>query len=252
MVRSRRRESWRVFDRVESTNDTIHEAGGGGAPEGTAHLAGAQTRGRGRAGRSWWSPAGAGLWFSVLLRPALDPARTPGIALVAGRAARDALDPLTDTPVEIHWPNDIIAHGRKLGGILCEARSRGPENSWIALGIGINIDHGGHQVPDDLRGAAATLVEIGCTERRPIVLAKVITDRFWPLYDRYQGGEPLSALVGAALAHVGSRVTVRLSATESFSGRVAGLGERGELLVDEDGGARREVLAGDVHYHEPT
>jgi BirA family biotin operon repressor/biotin-[acetyl-CoA-carboxylase] ligase len=246
---SRSRERWIVLDVATSTNDTIHEAAERGEPEGTIHVARTQTRGRGRSGRVWWSPPGAGLWMSVLLRPTLSASAAPGLALVAGRAVREALQPVVKTPIELRWPNDLVARGRKLGGILAELRSRG-ENYWIALGIGINIDHRRVARPETLRDLAVDLVELGGRELEPLALGRRITSRLWPLYRRYLEGEAIPALVGDHLAHVGRRVTVVVSPGERVEGVVSGLGAGGELLVRDAGGVDRTIRAGDVTYHD--
>ena len=243
-----RSERWQVLDEVASTNDTVHAAAERGEPEGLIHVARRQTAGRGRAGRSWWSPDGAGLWMTMLLRPHLPAHVSPSLSLLAGKAVKNALDPLVRSPIELKWPNDLSAEKRKLGGILGELRCRG-ENYWIALGVGINIDLRAVDRPDTLKGIAISLVELGSNALDPLELGARITATFWPLYDRYQNGERLSDLVGTQLARVGSLATITVSPTDVFDGRITGLGERGELLVETADGTMRAIAAGDVVYH---
>src|SRR5258705_3821191 len=95
------------FEEVTSTNETVLAAAERGEPEWTVHIARAQSRGRGRADHAWWSPPGGGLWMSVLLRPRAAPARLGGLALVAGAAARRALESLGSSAVDLPWPNDL-------------------------------------------------------------------------------------------------------------------------------------------------
>jgi BirA family biotin operon repressor/biotin-[acetyl-CoA-carboxylase] ligase len=245
------------FEVTTSTNDTILEAGERGEPEGTTHLAWTQTRGRGRSNRSWWSPPGAGLWMSTLLRPAAPRARWSGISLLAGAAARDALESLGVRPVTLYWPNDLQVGRRKIGGILGEVRSRG-EDAWIALGIGINIDFTlpavRAAIPEEIRAIATSMAECGPpTTRDPRAIAAAIIERLWPLYQGFQRGEALPDLAGRALAHAGRGVEVRLPGHASWRGTVAGLGAGGELLVAPAQAAAAEVVAvtgGEVIYED--
>ncbi|MCR5004824.1 MAG: biotin--[acetyl-CoA-carboxylase] ligase, partial [Clostridiales bacterium] len=98
-----------------------------------------QTAGRGRRGRSWASPAGSGLWMSLLLRPDIQPAHAPMLTLVAGMAVRDALEELYGLDAFIKWPNDIIVRDRKICGILTEMTMEDLEMSGVVVGIGINV-----------------------------------------------------------------------------------------------------------------
>ncbi|MEC7922457.1 MAG: biotin--[acetyl-CoA-carboxylase] ligase, partial [Planctomycetota bacterium] len=111
-----------IFEVLTSTLDSIHQAAASGAPQWTTHIALEQTRGRGQKNRSWWSPPGAGLWMSTLLRPKCDRKTWGGIALIAGTAARNALAALGIERVELRWPNDLYVQSRKLGGILAESK----------------------------------------------------------------------------------------------------------------------------------
>jgi BirA family biotin operon repressor/biotin-[acetyl-CoA-carboxylase] ligase len=240
---------WRVFDTVTSTNDSVHEAAQAGAPEGTVHVARQQTQGRGRAGHRWWSPANSGLWMTVLLRPKLDVQAAAGLALLVGKAARRALEPLVDCPVALYWPNDLYVGPRKLGGILCEMRNSA-DTYWVAVGIGINIAVDLTDAPPEIRNHVIDLDNVGCAEQNPLVLAKHMVDSLFAEYRRLQDGDPLSALMTRDLAHVGSRVTVRREAQPDLVGTALGVSDIGELLVRDDRQEIHNVLAGDVEYHE--
>jgi biotin-[acetyl-CoA-carboxylase] ligase BirA-like protein len=127
------------FDRVSSTMDVLHELAAGGAEAGSGVLAGEQLEGRGSRGRSWHSPPG-GLWLSVLFRPAI----VQGLEVVslrAGLAVAEAMQPLVPEPLQLKWPNDLILRGRKLGGMLCEARWQGEFLGWVAVGVGLNVQN---------------------------------------------------------------------------------------------------------------
>ncbi len=241
-----------VFDRLESTNDSLHRAAGSGVPEGTTHIAREQTSGRGRGDHDWWSPAGAGLWMSTLLRPTRTRAEWGGLALVVGAACRAALEDLDVRGVELYWPNDLYVSDRKLGGILCEAR--GADSSrWVVVGIGINIDLTPpdlrHAMPTELQDAAICMTEAGPPRvREPRALAIAILTRLWPLYRHFERGGALPRLVGEDLAHRGRRVEVLMPGQPPFHGIVAGLTDRGELVVRDLSDNEHVIRAAEVRY----
>ncbi|HUF27522.1 MAG TPA: biotin--[acetyl-CoA-carboxylase] ligase [Gemmatimonadaceae bacterium] len=127
-----------VHARLPSTLDRAHELGAAGAVAGTLVIAEMQTAGRGRAGRSWASPAGAGIWLTLVERPG-DPDAIQVLSLRSGIRAARALDRFAEQPVELKWPNDLLVRGRKLGGILIEARWRDGRPDWVAIGFGVNV-----------------------------------------------------------------------------------------------------------------
>lgn len=124
-------------EQVSSTMDVAHGLAEGGAPAGTVVVANRQEAGRGRAGKSWQSDAGAGLWCTLIERPT-DARALDVLALRAGLALADALTPLVDGPVQLKWPNDLLVRERKLAGILIEVRWRDGQPEWVALGLGVN------------------------------------------------------------------------------------------------------------------
>jgi len=141
-------------DRLPSTQDMIHDLGADGAPDGTAVVAAEQTAGRGSRGRSWVSARG-GLWVSVLCRPAT--ASPPeALSVRVALAVADALERAGAVGVQVKWPNDLICAGRKIGGILSEARWQGERLGWIAIGVGINV---ANPLPDTLAVEGAALGE---------------------------------------------------------------------------------------------
>jgi BirA family transcriptional regulator, biotin operon repressor / biotin---[acetyl-CoA-carboxylase] ligase len=137
-----------VFDEVASTQDVAHELGARGAPAGSLVLADAQTAGRGRGTRAWRSAPGAGIWMTLLERPA-DGAAVGVLSLRLALRVAPVLERWTDAPVEVKWPNDLLVRGRKLAGVLVEARWRGARPDWVAIGIGVNV-----HLPEGLDAAA--------------------------------------------------------------------------------------------------
>jgi BirA family biotin operon repressor/biotin-[acetyl-CoA-carboxylase] ligase len=126
-----------LFDDVDSTMDVAHGLAAGGATAGTVVLAHAQRAGRGRAGRQWQSAPGAGLWLSMVERPQ-DPHALDVLSLRVGLLVARALDRFAGGLVGLKWPNDLMLHGHKLGGILVESRWRENRPDWVTVGIGIN------------------------------------------------------------------------------------------------------------------
>lgn len=140
-----------AHDVLGSTNDRLRELAAGGAPPWTVVVAEAQTRGRGRGGAVWHSPAGAGLWMSVLL-PCEEPVPAPLPLAVGVAAARAAEEAAPGVRVGIKWPNDLEVAGRKLGGILCEHG-----HGWVVAGVGVNVVAVDEAVPREVAQRATSL-----------------------------------------------------------------------------------------------
>jgi BirA family transcriptional regulator, biotin operon repressor / biotin---[acetyl-CoA-carboxylase] ligase len=138
-----------LYASIGSTMDAAHALGDAGAPAGTLVLADEQTAGRGRKGSAWRSEAGRGIWLTLLDRPA-ETAGLDVLSLRVGLAAARALDAFAAAPVQLKWPNDLLAAGGKLAGVLVEARWRGPRPDWVAIGLGVNV-----RPPSDVPAAAA-------------------------------------------------------------------------------------------------
>lgn len=147
----------RIVDETRSTNDDARALGRVGAGHGTAVAAPRQSAGRGRRGHVWESPEGS-LCLSVVLRPEVSPARLAGLAAACGLGALDGLGALgAERKVRLKWPNDLLAHGRKLGGILIEAARDDDGRTFAVCGIGINA----RRAPDGL--GAISLAELDAT-----------------------------------------------------------------------------------------
>lgn len=169
--------AWEYFDEVGSTNDIALRAAERGAAEGYVFIAGAQTAGRGRLGRSWHSPAEAGLYVSTIVRRR---ALAPWITLAGGVAVAQGIREATGLPVQLKWPNDVVAvtgtafrSRRKLAGILAEASSGADGIQYIVLGFGVNLRSSAF--PPDLEGRAGSLEgELGRPVNGGAVLASTL------------------------------------------------------------------------------
>jgi BirA family biotin operon repressor/biotin-[acetyl-CoA-carboxylase] ligase len=148
------------FNEVSSTNDVARNLAASGESEGTVVMALSQTSGRGTQGRAWSSPRGEGLYVSVILRPRLAPAAFSIITLAAAVAVAEALSNDFGLETDIKWPNDILADGRKICGILVESASEGEKIEYAIAGIGINLRQ--RSFPAELRQSATSfLLETG-------------------------------------------------------------------------------------------
>jgi len=146
------------FDTIDSTNTYAAVLATGGAREGEVVISDCQTAGKGRLReRVWHSPPGKNLYTSVIFRPCIPPALAPGLTLVAGVAVFDLLKGYC--PVSLKWPNDILAGGRKISGILTEMRSRGSKVDFVVVGIGINVNMEPGDFQEDLRLRSTSLKE---------------------------------------------------------------------------------------------
>ncbi len=162
-----------VFRETASTNDLVREMAIGGAVEGAVVVADRQTRGRGQYGRRWDSLGGVGLWFSVLLRPAWGAEFLERVTPLAAVAVAGGVAEATGLTPRIKPPNDVFLSGRKVAGILTEARTG--RESFAVLGIGVNVGHAVADFPIELRASATSLaLAAGRVVEREAVLVAIL------------------------------------------------------------------------------
>jgi len=239
--------SLKVLADAGSTNDLAVEAGRQGAEEGLAILADRQTAGRGRRGRAWASPGGVGLYTSILLRPRRPLSQVPLLTLASGLAAAEAIEEVAGLPARLKWPNDILVNGRKVAGILTETASVDERVSQVVIGIGINVNHAPGDLPAELRPAATSLLlATGRTVARREVAAALYSalDRWYRLFREGDTGAILAAGRQRS-ATLGRHVEVFEDGAR-WRGLAVDLDADGALLVQEEAGGVRRVLAGDV------
>jgi BirA family biotin operon repressor/biotin-[acetyl-CoA-carboxylase] ligase len=218
---------------VESTQDIAHALAEQGAVHGTIVLADAQRSGRGRMGRSWASEPGAGVWCTIIARPH-DARALDVLSVRVGLHVAEALDGLAGgETIRLKWPNDLLLAGRKLGGILIEARWSGAKLSWIAIGVGINVE-----TPN-----VAAAVGFPAGVRRRDVLSRIvravdaaINAAGWLTSNELERYRSRDALVGRDIVEPGP-------------GRVKGIAESAALLVESNEGVQ-EYRAGTIRYAE--
>ena len=234
------------FDSLPSTNTEAARQAASGAAEGLCVVAREQTAGRGRRQRAWASPKDAGLYFSVVLRPRLDPAAWPLLTFAAALAARDALRDSCALETDIKWPNDLLSGGRKLCGILAEAVETGRGRACV-LGIGINLT--AHAYPPELRGVATSVEEAAGTppnrEALLTVLVRELARRYGQLHGPGGAADTVRAWAESSSYAAGRRVRVTLG-DETFEGTTRGVEPDGALRVETETGEVKIVRAGDI------
>jgi len=218
-----------------------------GVKEGVVVFAESQTRGRGRLGRKWMSPAKRGLWFSVLLRPGLRPQEATRLTVASATALRRAIQSQTGLKAAIKWPNDILVQGRKVAGILTELSAELDRVKYVILGIGVDVNLSPADFPAELRRVATSLkTELGRPVARPD-LAVAILHELDRDYARIAAGQ-FAALADEWEEHgttIGQQVVIRIG-DRQIRGRAESLGEDGELLVRTEHGHLERIVGGDV------
>jgi BirA family biotin operon repressor/biotin-[acetyl-CoA-carboxylase] ligase len=237
----------RVFEQTTSTNDVIEKLARDGVKEGIVVFAESQTRGRGRLGRTWISPAYKGLWFSVLLRPDLRPQEATQLTVVSATALRRAIRAETGLNPEIKWPNDVLVGGKKVAGVLTELSAELDRVKHVILGIGVDVNLGAAEFPAELRKQATSLkMEAGKTVSRA-ELATAILQELDHDYLRVCAGQ-FGEIADEWEAHcktIGRDVTIRIG-DRRIEGRAESLGENGELLLRTEHGHLERINGGDV------
>ena len=229
------------FESLDSTNREAADQARRGAAEGLTIVADEQTAGRGRQGRSWISQKGSGAYFSIILRPRIDPRHYTLVPLMAAIAVCDALREGWPIRPDIKWPNDVVVGDRKICGILSEMIDTAEGNA-IILGIGINVHHVEAQL-----NATSIEAETDPSADRDDVVEKVLAqlrDLYQMLQDR-----PLAIIdewSKRSSYFSEAQVNVDLGNGDAYTGTTCGLEESGALRVRVDDGSVRIVQAGDV------
>jgi len=237
----------RVFRETTSTNDIVEKLARDGVPEGVVVFAESQTEGRGRLGRRWISPRGQGLWFSILLRPALRPQEATQLTLVAATALARAIREHTGLAPDVKWPNDLLLRGRKVAGILTELTAETDRIRHVVVGLGLDVNQAAGDFPPELRRIATSLrLEAGRPFNRA-GLAVAILHALDQDYARLKAGqfEALAAEWEGLCTTLGREVTVHVG-SRRIRGRAESLDAEGALLVRTEHGHLERITGGDV------
>ncbi|MBI3417773.1 MAG: biotin--[acetyl-CoA-carboxylase] ligase [Verrucomicrobia bacterium] len=237
----------RVFEETTSTSDVVGRLAQDGVKEGVVVFAESQTKGRGRLGRKWTSPAHKGLWFSVLLRPKVSPQAVTQVTITAATALARAIREQTDLKPEIKWPNDILIKGKKVAGILTELHAELDRVRSVILGIGVDVNLTTADFPAELRRLATSLkMEMGKEWPRAELAAGILheLDRN---YARLGAGE-FEVIADEWADHcttLDCNVSIRVG-PRKIEGRAESLDADGALLVRTEHGHLERVIGGDV------
>lgn len=231
---------------LDSTNVRAAEEAENGAGQGTLIVADRQTAGRGRRGRTWESPAGVNLYFSLILRPEYAPERASMVTLVMALAVAEGIREAYGTEAGIKWPNDIVMGGKKVCGILTEMRAEKNGIRHVIIGTGVNV--GRQEFAPELADRATDL-ETACAVCVPrAALLSCILRAFEKKYADFEAAGDLRGLqeeYDRLCVNRGREVRV-LDPQGEFLGNAQGISRTGELLVATADGEIRRVYAGEV------
>ncbi len=231
-----------VLDTIDSTNTFLKSLASKGIPAGTVVITEEQTAGRGRLGRTWVSQKGKNLTFSVLVSL---PSHNPGlISLVAGIAVAQAIRIQTPLQAECKWPNDILINGKKVCGILSEVVTSSNNNSYVIIGIGVNVNQS--EFPEEIQSTATSLLlENGHTINR-INILKTILEQLEYGYNRLQQHE--DTIIISEWKKLCSMIGLPISLNQNgtiITGIFADVADDGALLLQQHNGITR-ILSGEV------
>jgi BirA family biotin operon repressor/biotin-[acetyl-CoA-carboxylase] ligase len=242
----------RLADEVTSTNDVAKEWAEAGAPEGAVVLARKQRKGRGRVGRSWYSPRDRGVYLSAVFHP-VDLSHPGPLCILAGLGIAERLSrAFPGLDPRIKWPNDLMAGERKFGGVLAEAAWSAAHPRHLVVGVGVNVRPLGRRAPEDVQGGAVSVDELLDGTASLLEVADAVVAGL----DAY-AREPEPVLSEALLDRVdrldwlkGRRVVLRASTAdaEGIPGTPVGIAPDGALLFRPDRGALRRVQSGTVEW----
>jgi len=234
------------FESLPSTNTELARLASDGAAEGLSIVAEEQTAGRGRLQRTWSSPKGAGLYFSILLRPAIPQDRWPLLTFMAALAVSDALREAAAVETDIKWPNDLLSGERKICGILAEGIET-PSGRAVIVGIGINLT--AEAFPRELAGVATSVAEAaGRQPERETILAALLRAlaRWYALLHEPSGLEKIVAAWSSRSSYATGKAVQVTNGDEVWQGTTCGVEDDGGLRLGMQTGEIKIVRAGDV------
>jgi len=235
-------------DVVDSTNTYAFRLALGGETEGTCIIAETQKTGKGRLGRKWFSPVGKNLYISIVLRPHIPPQNVYPITFLSSLAVYDTITAITDVEPILKWPNDVLIAGRKVCGTLLELSTEADMVRFVIVGIGLNINMGEHEVDDEIKDKATSLlVQTKKAFERAQVCGILLTnlERYYNIF-REKGSEEI-CLIWEDRAKIKGKYLEITQMGESFKGISEGIDMDGAMLLNIDGKTKK-IIAGDVSF----
>jgi BirA family transcriptional regulator, biotin operon repressor / biotin---[acetyl-CoA-carboxylase] ligase len=236
------------LDSVASTNTYAKKTAEESFQEGTVIIADEQTAGRGRLGRQWVSPKGKGIWMSIMLKPDILPADAPKLTIAAAYAVSKAVLRCCQLDARIKWPNDIVANGKKLCGILTEMSAEADEIKHVILGIGINANLEYEDFGTEIASIATSIrLEKGSAVSRKAIVASVLNEleEVYEVFSREGSIEPLLEEYKNKSAVLGKEIRV-ISKKEEIIGLAIDISEEGHLVIKLGDGTIKEIMSGEV------
>ncbi|MBI3676561.1 MAG: biotin--[acetyl-CoA-carboxylase] ligase [Proteobacteria bacterium] len=233
------------FDVIDSTNEEARRMAAAGAKAPVWIAADRQTAGRGRRGRAWDSPSG-NLAATVLIDPGKPVAQCAQLSFAAALAVSDTVSvyaPHHD--VQVKWPNDVLADGRKIAGILLESASSGAVPQWLAIGIGVNLAQ--HPTDTEFPATSLSALRVAAPSARDALTQLAASFAKWYDIWRAKGFSPIRDTWLSRAAMLGSRIRARLT-NEETTGVFEGIDDSGALILRESAGKSRVIAAGEVFF----
>jgi BirA family biotin operon repressor/biotin-[acetyl-CoA-carboxylase] ligase len=235
------------YGSVDSTNDLALALSLKSSESRTVIISDSQAKGRGRLGRVWASPPGRNIYMSAVLVPEIEPREVTFLTVAAALACASALRSKTGIITTIKWPNDLMARGNKIGGILTELRSVGDKIKFAVIGMGINLNSGSEDFPEELRHIATSVKEeTGRDHPRNEIIAEILNElERW--YKRLinESRFPLLEEWRKQSSTIAKRVRITLC-KEELSGLAEDIDDEGMLVLKLASGEKRRISAGDL------
>lgn len=242
-----------LFDHLGSSNQLALEMAAGGLPGGIVILAESQKAGKGRLGRSWFSPPGQNIYLSLLIRPYLPQREYPLFSPAAAVGMVNGIEGLLGLKTGIKWPNDIMYREKKLGGILIESKTTGDQNMPLVIGAGLNVNIETMSFPAELQISATSLkVELGRTiDRTDLIIALLegIGDQIFNLQEGKK--EDMLQQARQRSLTLGKRIRVN-TVHHVVVGWADAIEEDGSLIIRQGDGRMRKIILGEITHLRET
>jgi len=231
------------FDCLASTMDLAMQLGIQAAPHGTLILAESQTKGRGRLGRSWFSPKYKGIYLSLILRPKISPSASPILTLLSAVSICEAVKKVVDLDAQIKWPNDVFIHNKKLGGILTEMNAEVDKVNFVVIGIGLNVNN-------DKKSLIAQATSLKEQTGQPISRILLLQELLCRIENNYslledKGSQVIIDKGRNFSLTLGRRVKVCCQ-NKHIEGQAVDIDKDGGLLIRKDSGLIQKIISGDI------
>jgi BirA family biotin operon repressor/biotin-[acetyl-CoA-carboxylase] ligase len=235
------------YQEIGSTNDEAFKLAGAGAPEGTVIIADSQTKGKGRLQRIWHSPAGVNVYTSIILRPNFAPFMATQIPIMTGVAVAEILEKYYIGKLSLKWPNDVHLNGKKVCGILSQAKITQSHIDFIILGIGINVNISYEQFPADIRDIATSLTIEGDRNfsRQELIISLYENLTKWYKNLKCNGFDEIKEKWLSMTPMIGCNIQVMFQ-EQVIRGKALDMDENGSLIILNSDGKKIKISAGDA------